>query len=87
MAVRDARVLTQPAEVRRVPAGRGQRSGYVSELDPRHSQRPGELRVDRERVAGEDWHPDAGARDEQVRDAEVDGQLRKLAGRCPLGDV
>ena len=68
----DARVLPDPADVRRVPAGRLQRRRDVGELDARGAgqqlagplggHRPLELGVDRQRVAGEDRHPHADAR-------------------------
>ena len=76
----DARVLPQPADVRRVLARRLQRRRHVAQL---HARRVGEqlarplgrhrtleLGVDRQRVAGEHRHPHADARDPQVGDAE-----------------
>ena len=69
-----------PADVARVLAGRLQRRRDVEQLDPGRGgqqlagpldrERPGELDVQRQRVAGEDRHAHAGARDQQVRDAE-----------------
>ena len=90
-------VLADAADEARVGAGRLQRSGHVDEAHagsgrqdlgrPLGRDGPAELGVDRQRVAGEHRHADAGARDPEVGDAEdlaaLVAELLLLVGLVP----